>query len=128
MKKYRFLKTGEQLQIGDESSRGQKEWVDYGYKPFDYIRDNGIVTAEESDELRFRREVPLEGEVQFLICVSILVPVRFNASGLTEEEVDAIAAETACREIMANPSEYVTMQNVDWEQSRVDDDEFQISS
>jgi hypothetical protein len=111
MKKYQYLAAGERLQKGDEMFR-LTEWV---------AADEPGYTVTSTEDGFYRRPVPHTGRVQFLMHMSVLVPVVVDCYGKTQEEVEVEAGCAAVTKILARPTDHIHLENIDWEGSEVDE-------
>lgn len=115
MKKYIYLKEGEIIQEGDEQ-KGLHGWMTLDG---DYFGTK--VRYSEQQEMHFRRPIPHTGDVQFLMCVSILVPVIVNCDGREQESIEAEAGELAYQKVLDDPRKYISYENIDWRDCKVDE-------
>lgn len=116
MKKYIKLSAGDRVMKGDEflhSSDGSGEWKDMSHE------EGYIVTSR--DEGYVRRPVPHAGDVQFLMAVSILVPVIVNCDGREQESIEAEAGELAYQKVLDDPRKYINYESIDWAACKVDE-------
>ena len=115
MKKYIELKAGDILTSNDERVSN---------KGYEIIEDEAVGTVVDRFHEQykiFRRPVQHTGDVQFLMAISILVPVMVNCDGLSQDEIENWAAEMACRKILADLGGYVMQENIDWANCKVDE-------
>lgn len=115
MKKYIYLKEGEIIQEGDEQ-KGLHGWMTLDG---DYFGTK--VRYSEQQEMHFRRPIPHTGDVQFLMCVSILVPVIVKCDELAQDEIEMIAGDAVIRKIKGDVDSYVCHENIDWPACKVDE-------
>ena len=121
MKKYKFLGAGDVVTKGDEYHSDRWKEVDENN-----LNLMGYTVDEEDEESdSFRRPIPFTGKTQFLMCISSLVTVIVDCGGKTQEEIEDEASALACQKILTDPESYIHLDNVHWEESRVDDDELQ---
>ncbi len=113
MEKYRFLEENEIIQDGDQIIGTNKtDWFDV-YGNIGKVVGSGRVG-------QFRRRLPFEGKVAFLVTVSATTRVVIDTTGLSDEEIDERVAVAACAKISASPNEYITPENVDWKDTKED--------
>ena len=115
MKKYRLLKAGEAIQAGDEDFFGK--WSPIG-------SDDNLIEQEvdESNEGLLRRPVPHTGRVQFLMEMSIVVAVTVDCDGMEQEDIEDEAGRLAVDKILSEPSQYIHMENIDWDRCKMDNE------
>ena len=113
MKKYIYLKEGEiitpDVELHDPEGRFW-EGNDYTNTP---VAKNWVGY--------FRRPIPHTGNVQFLMCMSPLVTVIVNCDGKTQEEIEQEAGRILVEKILANLSDYIHFENIDWAKCEVDE-------
>ena len=109
MKKYIEIQKHEELVDGDECRYVySEEW-----------RPN--VHRSQMVGFEYRRLVPHTGDVQFLMCVSILVPVIVNCDGLAQDEIEMITGDAVIRKIKGDVDSYICHENIDWPACKVDE-------
>ena len=113
MKKYIYLQEGEiitpDVELHDPEG---KFWEGNDYTD---------TTVQKNWVGHFRRPVPHTGDVQFLMAVSILVPVIVNCDGREQESIEAEAGELAYQKVLDDPQKYISYENVDWGNCKVDE-------
>lgn len=114
MKKYRFLEAGERIETGDEAHL-------MGWGVIHPDDDNLIGYEIDSDDVGFyRRPIPFKGKTAFLVTFSVATRIVLDVDTEDEEELDGALAYAAIRKILANPSEYINNDNIDWERTTED--------
>lgn len=109
MKKYIKLQKHEELADGDECRYVySEEW-----------RPN--VHRSQMVGFEYRRPVPHTGDVQFLMAVSVLVPVIINCDGREQESIEAEAGEIAYQKVLDDPRKYINYESIDWANCKVDE-------
>lgn len=116
MKKYRLLENGEKATAGDEIKGLGDRWLKMHES---HTGEDPYVVNSLSSPVR--REVLHTGDVQFLMCVSILVPVIVNCDGREQESIEAEAGELAYQKVLDDPRKYISYENVDWANCKVDE-------
>jgi hypothetical protein len=115
MKKYIELKAGDTLAINDERASNN------GYEAIEAEAVGTAVDRFHEQYKIFRRPIPHAGDVQFLMQISILVPVIVNCDGREQESIEAEAGELAYQKVLDDPRKYVSYENVDWANCKVDE-------
>lgn len=113
MKKYEYLVKNQYTQAGDETIEKGK-WREL------FTSELGMLVTDRN-VAEFRRPAPHTGDVQFLMCVSILVPVIVNCDGREQESIEAEAGELAYQKVLKDPRKYISYENVDWGSCKVDE-------
>lgn len=115
MKKYLELKNGDILTPSDERVSNR------GYETIEAEAVGTVVDRFHEQYKIFRRPVPHTGDVQFLMCVSILVPVIVNCDGKAQGEIEVDAGCLTVQKILSEPTQYVHLENIDWAACKVDE-------
>lgn len=115
MKKYIELNNGEVLMEGDEwlVNAEQDRWEEV---PLDLVGKKSWAIFTN-----LRRPIPHTGDVQFLMAISILVPVIVNCDGREQESIEAEAGELAYQKVLDNPRKYINYESIDWANCKVDE-------
>jgi hypothetical protein len=115
MKKYIELQSGDTLSANDERVSNK------GYETIEAEAIGTTVDRFHEQYKIFRRPVPHTGDVQFLMCVSVFVPVIVNCDGREQESIEAEAGELAYQKVLDDPRKYISYDNVDWKDCKVDE-------
>lgn len=111
--KYRFLEEDETIQAGDQIiGTNETDWFE--------VHGNIGKVVGSGRVGHFRRPMPFEQPEAILVTLSPQVRVVVEGRGLSWEELWDSAAKAAIEKILADPRQYIHIENVDWANTKKD--------
>lgn len=102
MKKYQYLKQGDEIKDGDEVNLNNGKW-----EPCSHIDTGQMVDNFDEKYQRFRRPLSMLGPTAFMVEYTQLIRVVFDTTGMTDEQVAERALKLSKQKFNKNISSYL---------------------